>query len=89
MAQKESAGVAVKTKGVKEKEEEVPMEEKKEEETENEEDENEDDEESVSDDPDRLWCICRKPHNDRSANLFPNTHSLCVLRKSNCYCSLP
>lgn len=27
--------------------------------------EEDDGEESGSDDPDRLWCICQKPHDDR------------------------
>lgn len=30
-----------------------------------EEEEDEEDEGSESDDPDRLWCICQQPHNDR------------------------
>ena len=25
----------------------------------------EEDDGSISDDPDRLWCVCKKPHNDR------------------------
>ena len=34
-------------------------------EEEEEEEEDDDDEGSESDDPDRLWCICQQPHDDR------------------------
>ena len=30
------------------------------------EDSEEEEEGSLSDDPDRLWCVCKQPHDDRS-----------------------
>ena len=47
-------------------EEDKVGEEEKEEEEEEEGEDSDDEEASISDDPDRLWCVCKKPHNDRS-----------------------
>ncbi|CAI8029088.1 Death-inducer obliterator 1 [Geodia barretti] len=70
-----SAAANANSKATKQEKEAPAIEEgeKKEEEGEEEErgqesdDEEDEDEEggSISDDPDRLWCVCRKPHNDR------------------------
>ena len=63
-------------------EEDKVGEEEKEEEKEEEEGEDSDDEEgSISDDPDRLWCVCKKPHNDRSvvySMYMYNVHVQCT-----------
>lgn len=52
----------------KKEEEEGEGRDEEEMETEGEKESSDEDEEdgSISDDPDRLWCVCKKPHNDRS-----------------------
>ena len=50
---------------VEEEEEEEKEEEEEEEKEEEEEEEFDEDDDADSDDPDKVWCICQQPHNDR------------------------
>ena len=72
------AEAAVKTTATEEHKERAEGERAEAEEEEEEEEDSDDDEEgSISDDPDRLWCICKKPHNDRSvAELCTYTYNI-------------
>lgn len=40
--------------------------------------EEESDDDSEGDDPDKLWCICRKPHGDRLIDYYHVMHVLCI-----------